>query len=291
MAGPAALILARWVFFTAAMVAFGSALFPFYAFKSSERGARTAKAAIVAVVAALVTLISAIAWFVLLTIDFGGDDWPSFLSTANTMLFETSFGPLWLIRFAAALALVLVVTLWPRRPAVLVVATVVLGSEAWIGHLAAGGVVHCAIQTFHILPAGAWLGGLVPLSLFLAQGRRERIGADRAFPVLTRFSAMGIVSVGLIALTGIVNTAIVLGRVPGFSTDYGLTLLIKIALFIVLVLVAAFNRLRLLPRLVDQRGPDTTVLRLLWRTVLVEQALGVAVLLAASVLGLADPGA
>ena len=41
MEGPAALILARWAFFTAAAVAFGSALFPFYALHSGERAGTT----------------------------------------------------------------------------------------------------------------------------------------------------------------------------------------------------------------------------------------------------------
>ena len=100
---------------------------------------------------------------------------------------------------------------------------------------------------------------------------------------------MGIVCVGLIGLTGIANTAIILGRVPGFSTDYEVILLIKIALFLVLLLVAAFNRFRLLPRLAEEPRPDATVLGLFSRTVLVELVLGAALLLAASVLGLADP--
>ena len=207
------------------------------------------------------------------------------------MLFETSFGPVWLIRFAAALALLPVTIWWPRPLAVLALAAVVLGSEAWIGHPAAGGFSHCVIQTLHILPAGAWLGGLVPLSLFLGESVRERKAALGAAPILTRFSAMGVVCVGLIALTGIVNTAIILGRVPGLSTDYEVTLLVKIAIFIVLVLVAAFNRFRLLPRLAAGGGPAATVLRLFAQTVLLELALGAALLFAASVLGLADPSA
>ena len=169
MEGPAALILARWAFFTAAAVAFGSALFPFYALHSGERAGRSAHGRAVAIGAALVALISAAAWFALVAIDFGGDDLASFLAAASAMLFETSFGPVWLIRFAAALALLPVTIWWPRPLAVLALAAVVLGSEAWIGHPAAGGFSHCVIQTFHILPAGAWLGGLVPLSLFLGR--------------------------------------------------------------------------------------------------------------------------
>jgi len=289
MEGPAILILARWAFFTAAAVAFGLALFPFYALHPAERRGRLSHGRSVAIGASLVAFVSAAAWFALVAIDFGGDDLSSFVAAASAMLFETSFGPVWLIRFAAALALVPVTIWWPRPLAVLTLAAVVLGSEAWIGHPAAGGLFHCVIQTFHILPAGAWLGGLVPLSLFLGRCVRERKAAESAAPVLTRFSAMGIVSVGLIALTGIVNTAIILGRVPGFSTDYEVTLLIKIAIFIVLVLVAAFNRFRLLPRLAAERRPDATVVELFSRTVLVELALGAALLLAASVLGLADP--
>ena len=72
-----------------------------------------------------------------------------------------------------------------------------------------------------------------------------------------RFSTLGIVSVATILLTGIINTWYLAGSIDALTeTKYGHLLLIKIALFFAMVGVAAFNRLRLTPRLVD--NPETT---------------------------------
>ena len=67
---------------------------------------------------------------------------------------------------------------------------------------------------------------------------------------LPQFSRMGYVAVALVAITGIVNTAILVGRVDGLTgTPYGRLLLAKIALFLLLVVLAGINRLILVPRI------------------------------------------
>ncbi len=68
-----------------------------------------------------------------------------------------------------------------------------------------------------------------------------------------RFSTLGIVAVATILATGSVNTWYLAGSIPALiGTDYGRLLLIKIALFLVMVAIAAVNRLRLTPRLVQE---------------------------------------
>jgi putative copper resistance protein D len=72
------------------------------------------------------------------------------------------------------------------------------------------------------------------------------------------------------------------------ATPYGRLLAVKIALFLAMVGLALGNRFRLMPRL---RGPqDAAVpLRTLARSVLAEQAIGLAILAVVSVLGTWPP--
>src|SRR5438128_371272 len=136
MESGAALVVARWVFFSSAMTVFGVALFPFYAQRQSGDGESVVRSQPLIFGAAVLALASTLAWLALITVDFGGEDLASFVSTARTILFETDFGPAWLVRLIAAFALVVIAAI--RLPAAVVVvpATIVLGSEAWIGHSA-----------------------------------------------------------------------------------------------------------------------------------------------------------
>src|SRR5262249_32401233 len=86
-----------------------------------------------------------------------------------------------------------------------------------------------------------------PVAARAAAGGSEARGARDA---TLRFSTLGLISVGLLIATGIVNGWILAGSVPALiGTDYGRLLLAKVALFLAMVAVAAVNRLRLTPRL------------------------------------------
>src|SRR5579871_396801 len=127
-----AVVAARFVFFVAASVAFGTALFPLYAGRAGEDDRDAAWARKVILSASLAALAAAIAWLALAIRDFGGDDLPAFLSTGATVLFATAFGPAWLVRLAAAAALVAAAALRPSRLLLVILAAVLLGSESWI---------------------------------------------------------------------------------------------------------------------------------------------------------------
>src|SRR5258708_268851 len=173
-----AVVLARFVFFVAASVAFGAALFPLYALQTTdERDVRWLRRPIL--VAAVVALVAALAWLALAIRDFGGEDVPSFATTGEIVLFETAFGPAWLMRLVACVGLAVAATLWPRPWPLLLLATVLLGSEGGIGHAATGGAGHSISQVVHLLSAGAWLGGLPPPAPALAEGTRPRAPAPQ----------------------------------------------------------------------------------------------------------------
>ena len=131
MESGAALVVARWIFFSSAMAVFGVALFPLYALRSSRDGEGVIGCQPLIFGAAVLALASSLAWLVLITVDFGGEDPASFVNTASTILFETDFGPAWLVRLAAVFALVASTALRLPEAVVLAPAAIVLGSEAW----------------------------------------------------------------------------------------------------------------------------------------------------------------
>src|SRR5258707_2730565 len=97
---------------------------------------------------------------------------------------------------------------------------------------------------------------------------------------------MGYAAVALLALTGAINSLLLVGSLRAmFGTPYGRLLAFKILLFLAMVAVAMINRFRLAPRL----SRDPGALRELRRTVALEQSLGLAVLAIGSVLGTWPP--
>jgi putative copper export protein len=134
-------------------------------------------------------------------------------------------------------------------------------------------VVHAG--ALHHAAAGLWLGGLVPLGWLL---RRARTAQDDAGIIVTRdairhFSQMGYVAVALIALTGTINTLLLVGSLGAmFGTPYGRLLALKILLFLAMVAVALINRFRLLPRLCREPQPSAPIAALA-RSVLFEHAM------------------
>jgi putative copper resistance protein D len=155
-------------------------------------------------------------------------------------------------------------------------------------------IVHIVSDAAHLLAAGAWLGGLVPLGFILldySRGDREPIvDVDR---VLMRFSSMGYVAVATLIVSGLVNSWFLVGSASSLlRTPYGQILLGKLALFAAMLALAAANRFWLVPRLIKTRedsGEPAGWLGRLRYHVVGEQFLGLMVLLAVSVLGTMRP--
>jgi putative copper resistance protein D len=101
-----------------------------------------------------------------------------------------------------------------------------------------------------------------------------------------RFSTLAMLSVGTLALSGIINTSNLAGTIPALvETEYGRLLLLKILLFIAILGPAAVNRLRLLPQL-----PATDAVRQLRRNALLEIGLATTIILIVGALGTMPPG-
>jgi putative copper resistance protein D len=178
------------------------------------------------------------------------------------------------------------------------VATPFIGLLAWTGHAGAasgvgGGALHLAADVTHLLAAGVWIGGLVPLVMALAQAGRHEHLLTEAHHVLCRFSNLGVVSVVALLASGMVNTWFLTDRLRGvFGSEYGRLLQTKLVLVLALIGIAAINRLRLLPALSRAGGgAGVRVLRRLQRNVAIEIALGCAVIGVVAVLGITPPAA
>ena len=164
-----------------------------------------------------------------------------------------------------------------------------MAAHASMGHAAAlGGTLGhglIASETLHLLAAGAWLGGLVPLLIVLQAGTmREAAEAAR------RFSPLGLGCVLVLAGTALVQgPALVGGFANLVGAAYGRMILVKLALFLLMLGLAAVNRFALTAALQGQANRQARSRMKL--TVSLEAALGLMVVMAAGLLASLPPGA
>ena len=103
---------------------------------------------------------------------------------------------------------------------------------------------------------------------------------------------LGVASVGTLLATGIVNSWMLVGSVSALiETVYGRWLLAKIALFFVMLVIAAVNRQRLTPQLMDRTNAavSRTALRRIRYNSLIEATVGAVVIIIVGFLGTIPP--
>lgn len=126
---------------------------------------------------------------------------------------------------------------------------------SWSGHAASGSdaTLGVMIDVVHGWATAAWLGGLVmllalALPLLAALPASDRVSLGAA--VVVRFSSVAVAAVVLLVITGMYRALAELPSLDAlWSTDYGLVLLAKLVVFGVMLVLAAWNRLVLHPRL------------------------------------------
>jgi copper resistance protein D len=250
-----------------------------------------------------VTLLSGLTWLLLLTMSLSGErPGEAVMSGAlRDVLNLTQFGLVSQIR--SALAIVLAICLAFERSALwrwlgLGAAVGLMASIAWTGHAAstpgATGNLHLVADALHVLAAAAWIGGLVSLVLLLAAISRipPLPGAALAQDAARRFSTLGIISVAILILSGIVNAWILVGSFHALLvTEYGQILILKIVIFASMLGFAAVNRVWLTPRLALPSGDagQSEALRQLKRNTAIEIALGFTIFVVVGMLGTQHP--
>ena len=274
----APLVIARFGMLTLAVSMFGSACFAIYA-PWAGRGAGPTSLRITTPATAAV---AGLVWLLSLWAQTTGGRGPSLAQFCLT----TPSGLGLCAAVALCLALVVMAFVKPRSPKVRTyVAGALLASLACVGHASAvGGIagpVRVAVMATHLLFAGAWLGGLLPLILALRAPGAETERTLRAF------GKMAIGAVAVLATTGLIIAAAVVslaGGPPGriYLTTFG----VKLALVLALGVVASINRWGLTP--LAAKNP-VAARRALWWTLAVEQSLALALLATVAQLGLLDP--
>jgi copper transport protein len=141
------------------------------------------------------------------------------------------------------------------------------GAPALTGHTRAATpeLLAIAADVVHLLAGSVWLGGLLALLLVLPDlAGRGALGAE----VVARFSAY---AAGVLVALGVTGAFLAWRIVASWSalveTGYGRLLLAKIAVVLLVVAGAAWNRTRLVPQLVaadrrrDRRSGASVVVR------------------------------
>ena len=190
----------------------------------------------------------------------------------------TLFGQLFLVRGLALVALAFAV----RRdtgPGILS-AAIALALPAATSHAAAASpagftVFGATLDAVHLSTAGFWIGGLAVLAILF---RRKE---PNILLALSLFSDWAMIAVLLLVMTGLINGAsIILGDKGTPSFHYLAVLGAKLALVAVMLMLAAANRLRLMPK-----GGAPAIAR----NTALELALGLIVVLLAGALGQLQP--
>lgn len=200
------------------------------------------------------------------------------------VLRDTNFGHLLIVRMMVMAVAVWVFGHGETNTRVLFAsgfATLAVALQAGLGHGAAmgGAEGHFLLATLilHLLAAGLWLGGLVSLLIVV-----KAVTPEAAFIAATRFSRLGIACVITIAVTAAIQAWYLIGTIAALTgTAYGLVALGKFALLVSLIAIAATNRWQtsLLP---TSRGQHAKTF--LYRSIVIETAVGLAVVLLAGIL-------
>jgi putative copper export protein len=162
----------------------------------------------------------------------------------------------------------------------IVLAAIALALPAATSHAAAASpagfaILGATLDAAHLLTAGFWIGGLAVLVALFR--RRE----PNILLALSLFSDWAIIAVLLLVMTGLINGAsIILGDEGAPSALYLAVLGTKLALVAAMLMLAATNRFRLMPK-----GRDRTIAR----NAALELALGFIVVLLAGALGQLQP--
>ena len=298
----------RFALYVNLMLLFGLPLFGLYGLKGPERLQGNvlpfrlmiiwlSATAILLSVLSIVVMTASMAGVELLQVD---------RESVNMMIYETPMGNAWAARIAALVVTLTVAIAIGGRKTPLWLALVSIGSAgalaslAWTGHGAASdgiaGTRHLIADIVHLLAAGAWFGALVALGALLFRPARKMSAAHLLLThrALDGFSVIGTVIVALVVVSGLVNSWVLVGPshlLSMASSLYGQLLIAKLALFGLMLGLAAANRFRLTPafRQEIERGGTVPAISRLRLSVIYETTAALAILALVAWLGTLEP--
>ena len=175
-----------------------------------------------------------------------------------------------------------------------VLLVVVLGGVASQGHanVSSASSLQIAAQAVHVAAVSVWIVGLAMVAIIMVRlpAVAAASGPGLAARVLARFSTVALVAVGVAVLTGVFRSFAELSDPAElWQTDYGRSILYKVALLVPIAVIALYNR-RIVEALTGVRSPNGPTLRLVRRTAGTELALSLVIVLIATVLVAQVPG-
>ncbi|HEY4036033.1 MAG TPA: copper resistance protein CopC [Ktedonobacteraceae bacterium] len=199
-------------------------------------------------------------------------------SAVTTVLLHSRFGVLWLLRLALLLLAFILWFLWYRNKAregrpekllwfILFAGVGMMSTNSLDSHAAANraALVLVPADLLHLVSTGLWVGGLFSFILILPVALRTLVPGTgdrtRVIAVLIpRFTVIAMLSVALLAVTGMVQALVQLNVLNAFlsgnegqvlsaflGSSYGQALILKSALFALLIGLGAFNAFRISP--------------------------------------------
>lgn len=188
--------------------------------------------------------------------------WSSLKRTILENTLDSRFGWVWASRGVIWLLLgALLLATRRRRPSKPLLAVAVVGAICLAMTPALSG--HASIQSptlvffpadlIHVLAASVWVGGIACLLLVLPAATRQLHGPGRTrllLAVLVRFSPLALGCVLALALTGVIQAYIDVRTVEALlHTTYGVLVLVKTGLLVILIAFGWVNRRRVIPAL------------------------------------------
>jgi len=170
------------------------------------------------------------------------------------VIFHTHFGRVWLIRIGA-LILLSIMFLVRRRyrdshiffAIMLAILVAISMTESASGHASDKGDFSISemMDLLHLLAASVWGGGILVLSISILPGltRQDDLNASLIARIASRFSRVAGIAVGIIALTSLYNAWSYVGSFEALrAAPYGRTVIAKVFLFLLLMILGAYNR-------------------------------------------------
>jgi putative copper export protein/methionine-rich copper-binding protein CopC len=299
-AGRPLAVAVRWAWFAALLGMIGAVAFRYGVLPRLDRDpllrpiASQAEGAVwfVALGAAALSVAALFArlWMQVAALGGGEAAWDG--ARLDVLLRDTGWGLAWVLQAIATLAFVIglfiakaphgrgVGWMGAGAGAVLLSAVPALsGHAASVGRL--NGVAILS-DTVHVLGAGVWMGTLAALlAVGIPAAFSAADGAGAAVAAMVRaFSPMALAGAAAVGITGLTSLVFQLDTVSDvWSTGYGRTILVKLALLSGVAVLGFYNWRRVLPTL----GDDDATHRLR-RSARAELGLGLAVLLVTAVL-------
>ncbi len=175
-----------------------------------------------------------------------------FDASLQYFLTETNLGTLLVIISAMVAVTTLLLALtrswfWGAATFLLAVATAWPFAEmSHSGGTASHGMAVSAL-VLHIVFVSMWTGGLVAAIVAMAAG------ADRS-TVLHRYSSIALLSISIVAITGVASAVVRIGSWDKLVSAYGIIVLLKVVVTVILALLGVRWRRSVLPKLDTTRG-------------------------------------